>query len=83
VTYTDEDIAQMVLELVKNLTINYKSTSAYYRSKNSARDDRKSSSYIATAWMVALCTVMGIFILPDCVGLTRHMRNYNSIFRQN
>ena len=83
VTYTDEDIAKMVLELKKNLTIDYKSTSAYYRSKNSARDDRKSSSYVGTVWMVALCTVMGIIILSDCVGLTRHMRNYNSMFRQN
>ena len=82
-TYTDEDIAKIVLELKKNLTIDYKSTSAYYRSKNSARDDRKSSSYVGTVWMVALCTVMGIFILSDCVVLTRHMRNYNSIFRQN
>lgn len=78
--FTVEEAEVIAEELVKNLTINSKTTALHLRKLSSADDKRASVKYMGTVGIISVVVPMAILLLSDFRNLLLHIRTHNSIY---
>lgn len=77
---TSEEIQDVVNEIVKNLTVPVKETSAFKRTKMSMPDKRQSSAVIGAVGVVSMTTVFGAVLAMDAMHIVSALNFVKSIF---
>ena len=78
-----QEIEQVAEEIVKNLTVDTKTTSSYLRSKTSAHDPRESAKYMGLLGTLLVVVPMGVILLMDVRRIITDIRTYENIFRSD
>ncbi|KAH3849967.1 hypothetical protein DPMN_092372 [Dreissena polymorpha] len=79
---TIKEVEERAQEFVKNLTIDSKNTSAYFRSKTSAKDDRPSAMHMGLVGIVVVVVPMVLIILVDLKKIVLDIRSYDNLFKK-